>query len=102
MTQDQRQFQFFQEVAELARAVGNAQRLMLLQHIAQGERPVERLAELSGMTIANTSQPLQQLRLANLVLSRREGKNVHYRLSSGPGSVTALAIRRENSVDDAK
>lgn len=96
MTQDQRQFQFFQEVAELARAVGNAQRLMLLQHIAQGERRVERLAELSGMTIANTSQHLQQLRRANFVQSRREGKNVLYRLTDGPvvellGALTQLA-----------
>lgn len=96
MTQDQRQFRFFQEVAELARAAGNAQRLMLLQHIAQAERPVERLAELSGLTIANASQHLQQLKRSNLVLSRREGKNILYRLGNGPvveliGALTRLA-----------
>ena len=37
------------ELAELARTLGNAHRLVLLEHIAQGERPVERLAELSGL-----------------------------------------------------
>ena len=49
------------ELAELARTLGNAHRLVLLEHIAQGERPVERLAELSGLSVANTSQHLQQL-----------------------------------------
>ncbi|OKO69079.1 ArsR family transcriptional regulator [Bradyrhizobium sp. AS23.2] len=96
MDQDHRQIQFFSEVAELARAVGSAQRLMLLQHVAQGERSVERLAELSHMTIANASQHLQQLKRANFVQSRREGKNVLYRIGNGPiiellGALTQLA-----------
>ena len=84
MDQDDSQIQFFSEIAELARTVGSAQRLMLLQHIAQGERPVERLAELSNLTIANASQHLQQLKRANFVQSRREGKNILYRLGNGP------------------
>ncbi|MGO4740351.1 ArsR/SmtB family transcription factor [Bosea sp. 2KB_26] len=96
MGEDHRQIQFLSEMAELARALGSAQRLMLLQHIAQGERPVERLAELSQMTIANASQHLQQLKRANYVQSRREGKNVLYRIASGPiiellGVLTQLA-----------
>ncbi|MCH3719248.1 helix-turn-helix domain-containing protein, partial [Campylobacter lari] len=58
------------ELAELARTLGNAHRLVLLEHIAQGERPVERLAELSGLSVANTSQHLQQLRRAGFVATR--------------------------------
>lgn len=84
MTRDSRQIQFFSEVADLARAVSSPHRLMLLQHIAQGERPVDRLAELASMTIANASQHLLQLKRANIVQSRREGKNVLYRIGSGP------------------
>ncbi|MDR0253516.1 MAG: metalloregulator ArsR/SmtB family transcription factor [Brucellaceae bacterium] len=84
MIQDEIQNQFFAEIAELARAVGSAQRLMLLQHIAQGERSVERLAELSGLTIANASQHLQHLKRSNFVQTRRDGKNIFYRLGNGP------------------
>ncbi|OLP58906.1 ArsR family transcriptional regulator [Xaviernesmea oryzae] len=74
----------FTELAEFARVLGHAHRLMLLEHIAQGERPVERLAELTGLTIANTSQHLQHLRRAAFVETRRDGKRVLYRLGTGP------------------
>lgn len=74
----------FTELAEIARTLGHAHRLMLLEHIAQGERPVERLAELTGLTVANTSQHLQHLRRTGFVESRRDGKKVLYRLGAGP------------------
>jgi rhodanese-related sulfurtransferase/DNA-binding transcriptional ArsR family regulator len=94
MIQDEIQNQFFTDIAELARAVGSAQRLMLLQHIAQGERSVERLAELSGLTIANASQHLQNLKRANFVQTRRDGKNVFYRLANGPIIELLTALTR--------
>ncbi|CAQ85466.1 MULTISPECIES: ArsR/SmtB family transcription factor [Photorhabdus] len=81
---DDAQRQLFDELAEVARILGNTHRLMLLEHITQGERPVERLAELTGLTIANSSQHLQHLKRAGFVQSRREGKNVYYRLGNGP------------------
>ncbi|MFY1913948.1 ArsR/SmtB family transcription factor [Achromobacter xylosoxidans] len=87
------------ELAELARTLGNAHRLILLEHIAQGERPVERLAELSGLSVANASQHLQQLRRAGFVVTRREGKHVYYRLGSAPiaGLLNALdAVAQHN------
>ncbi|ESY68936.1 MULTISPECIES: metalloregulator ArsR/SmtB family transcription factor [Mesorhizobium] len=74
----------FTELAEISRTLGHAHRLMLLEHIAQGERPVERLAELTGLTVANTSQHLQHLRRTGFVESRRDGKKVLYRLGAGP------------------
>ena len=87
------------ELAELARTLGNAHRLVLLEHIAQGERPVERLAELSGLSVANTSQHLQQLRRAGFVATRRDGKHVYYRLGTAPiaGLLNALgAVAQHN------
>ncbi|CDG22360.1 Transcriptional regulator [Xenorhabdus poinarii G6] len=88
------QRQVFNEFAEVTRSLGNSHRLLLLEHIAQGERPVERLAELSGLTIANASQHLQHLKRAGFVQSRREGKNVYYRLGSGPVQNILTAIRQ--------
>lgn len=70
----------FAEFASVARALGHPHRLEILEHLAQGERSVEALAERVGLSVANTSQHLQQLRRAGLVTARRDGKFVLYRL----------------------
>lgn len=70
-----------EEYALVARALSAPARLMLLEQLAQGERGVEALADKTGLTIANCSQHLQQLRRAALVTSRRDGKSVIYRLT---------------------
>ncbi len=70
-----------EEYALIARALGAPHRMMLLEQLAQGERGVEVLAAKTGVTVANGSQHLQQLRRAGLVTSRRAGKSVIYRLT---------------------
>lgn len=95
--------QHFIEIAELARTLGHAHRLHLLEHIAQGERAVERLAELCELSVANTSQHLQHLRRAGFVQTRRDGKRVLYRLGSGPllevlGALRAFAEHNRGAV----
>ena len=94
MTDIDPQTQIFTEFAELARTLGNAHRLALLEHIAQGERAVERLAELSGLSLANASQHLQHLRRAGFVDARRDGKRVLYRLGGGPIENLLSALRQ--------
>jgi ArsR family transcriptional regulator len=71
----------YSEFATVARALGSQHRLEILEHLAQGERGVEALAERVGLSTANASQHLQQLRRAGLVASRRDGKFVLYRLA---------------------
>jgi rhodanese-related sulfurtransferase/DNA-binding HxlR family transcriptional regulator len=70
----------FAEFATVARALGHPHRLEILEHLAQGERGVEALSARLGLSVANTSQHLQQLRRAGLIASRRDGKFVLYRL----------------------
>jgi rhodanese-related sulfurtransferase/DNA-binding transcriptional ArsR family regulator len=70
-----------EEYALVARALSAPARLSILEQLAQGERGVEALAERTGLTLANCSQHLQQLRRSGLVTSRRDGKAVIYRLS---------------------
>jgi len=70
-----------EEYALVAGALSAPARLSILEQLAQGERGVEALAEKTGLTIANCSQHLQQLRRAALVTSRRDGKAVIYRLT---------------------
>lgn len=68
----------FNQFARVGKALSNGNRLELLEFLAQGERSVEDLANVSGLTVGNTSQHLKQLRQAGLVVSRKEGLKVHY------------------------
>lgn len=90
---DDAQRQLFARRADVARSLGNGHRLMLLQHIAQGEYPVERLAAFAGLSVANASQHLQHLKRAGFVQARREGKHIYYRLGNGPVAELLSAIR---------
>jgi len=71
----------FNQFARVAKAMSNGYRLELLEFMAQGERSVDSLAQVSGLSVANTSQHLQQLRQAGLVKNRKQGHRVIYRLS---------------------
>jgi predicted transcriptional regulator len=51
----------FEHLAAMARALGSPHRLELIELLAQTERSVEELARLTGLSIANASQHLQQL-----------------------------------------
>ncbi len=73
----------FTQFARVAKAMSNGNRLELLEFIAQGERSVDELAKVSGLSVANTSQHLQQLRQAGLVVSTKKGLKVFYRISGG-------------------
>jgi rhodanese-related sulfurtransferase/DNA-binding transcriptional ArsR family regulator len=71
----------FAQFARVAKAMSNGNRLELLEFIAQGERSVDKLAKVSGLSVANTSQHLQQLRQAGLITCTKRGLKVFYRLS---------------------
>ncbi len=82
------------EMAELAKTFGNEHRLRLLELVAQGPRTVDRLAEMSGLSIANASQHLKTLYRAGLVTSQREGKYIRYSLSELPVFNALSALRQ--------
>lgn len=83
----------FEQLARVARALGSAARLELLDYLAQGERSVDSLAGVSGLSVANTSKHLQQLRQAGLVLARKEGLHVYYRMSGGDVLEAIFSLR---------
>src|ERR1044071_8063818 len=78
----------YAQFAEVAKAIGHAHRLEILELLAQGERSVESLAERAGLSIANASQHLRLMRRAGLLTSRRDDKSILYRLSD----LTVLAL----------
>src|SRR5262249_16946576 len=84
----------FAQFAAVAKTLGHPHRLELLEQLAQGERSVEVLARRTGLSIANTSQHLQQLRRAGIVSTRRDGKFVHYGLADDAVLELLAALRR--------
>lgn len=94
----------YEQFAIIAKALGNPQRLELIEHLAQGARSVDLLATKVGLPIANVSQHLQTLRRAGLVQAEREGKFVNYRLTDDTvlslfASVRSVAERHLAEVD---
>lgn len=83
----------FTQLAVVAKSIANANRLELLEQLAQGGRSVEALAERTRLSVANTSHHLQQMRRGGLVAARRDGKFVHYRLSDNRVLELIAALR---------
>jgi rhodanese-related sulfurtransferase/biotin operon repressor len=71
----------FASLARVGTALSSPTRIEFLELLAQAERSVEQLATLTGTTVANTSQHLQKLRQAGLIVGRKQGLYVFYRLA---------------------
>ncbi|MGM0740776.1 MAG: ArsR/SmtB family transcription factor [Pseudomonadota bacterium] len=63
------------------KAISHEGRLMILCHLVSGEKSVTELEELLSARQAAVSQQLSRLRLEGLVVPRREGKTIYYRLA---------------------
>lgn len=72
----------YQNYARLGKALSAPARIALLELLEQSPYSVEALAELSGLSVANTSQHLQQLRQAGLVKASKQGLYMIYQLAS--------------------
>jgi len=83
----------YHAIGRVAAALGSAGRLQLLEFVAQGERSVDALAAMTGLSVANTSKHLQALRQAGLVSARKEGVRVYYALAGDDVSLLLAALR---------
>ena len=63
------------------KTVSHEGRLMILCHLVTGEKSVTELEDLLSARQAAVSQQLSRLRLEGLVIPRREGKAIYYRLA---------------------
>jgi len=70
-----------EEASAFLKALAHEGRLMILCHLAGGERSVTELERLLDSRQAAVSQQLARLRLEGLVNSRREGKAIFYSLA---------------------
>ncbi len=63
------------------KALSHEGRMVILCHLVTGEKSVTELEELLSARQAAVSQQLSRLRLEGLVIPRREGKAIYYRLA---------------------
>ena len=69
------------EASNFLKAISHEGLLMILCHLASGEKSVTELEELLSARQAAVSQQLSRLRLEGLVSPRRDGKTIYYRLT---------------------
>jgi DNA-binding transcriptional ArsR family regulator len=70
------------KACRLLKVLSNPDRMMLLCQLAQGEKRVGELEEILGIVQPTLSQQLTVLRDEELVVTRREGKNIYYQITS--------------------
>jgi rhodanese-related sulfurtransferase/DNA-binding transcriptional ArsR family regulator len=83
----------YEQFARAAQAVASPKRIELLELLAQGEHTVEALAQATGIGLTNTSSHLQVLRQARVVVSRKDGTKVFYRLAGEEVAAFIVALR---------
>lgn len=67
-------------VAALLKQLSHPQRLLILCSMAEGEKSVGEIEEACGASQSAVSQFLKGMRLEGLIASRREGKQVYYKI----------------------
>ncbi len=72
----------YDELAKVTKALANPHRLEIIELLAQGEFSVEQIREQTNLSVANASQHLQVLKVAQLVDINRQGNFIYYRLSN--------------------
>lgn len=78
-----RQFRddIYEQFTRIGKAISSPKRIELLELLCQGERSVDKLAKAASLSVANTSQHLQKLQAARLVISEKSGAFVIYSIA---------------------
>ncbi len=72
----------YEQVARIGKAASSPKRLELIELLCQGEKSVDTLSREASISMKLASAHLRELRNANLVETRRDGKNIYYRLAN--------------------
>lgn len=80
--------------AEMCKVFSNPTRLEILNLLREKEMTVTALMEKTKLSQANISQHLAIMKSKGIVASRRDGKNIHYRIAY-PKIIKAFDILRD-------
>lgn len=84
----------FELHAEVCKTLANPKRLEIIYALKDGELSVGELVRRLGIPKANVSQHLAILRQRGVVIARREGVNIYYRIAN-PKIIQACGLMRE-------
>ena len=81
------------EAGALLKAMGNERRLLILCHLAEGEKSVGELEEFIDLSQSALSQHLARLRRDGLVQTRRKAQTIFYSIDSAAAAAVMLALQ---------
>ncbi len=84
----------FEEHANLLKAISHPKRLEIINLLRDGEYTVSQIISMLDLPQANLSQHLQIMRKANIVITRRNGKEIYYKLSHPNILIASDSIRK--------
>ena len=84
----------YESHADLCKVFSNPIRLEILNLLRDREMSVSELIAKTKLSQANISQHLAIMKYKGIVISRRNGKNIHYKLTN-PKIISAFDIIRE-------
>jgi ArsR family transcriptional regulator, virulence genes transcriptional regulator len=84
----------FELQADICQTLANPKRLQIISLLKKGELSVGNLVKTMGIAKANLSQHLSTMRQKGILIARREGTSIYYRLAS-PKITEACATMRE-------
>ena len=86
--------------SELLKALANESRLLILCELLEGERCVNELERVVGLSQSALSQHLARLRRDKVVKTRRDGKTICYSLNGKETAIVLETLYRLFSEDD--
>jgi DNA-binding transcriptional ArsR family regulator len=70
------------ELASLLEALAHRHRIRIVEELRHGERDAGTLQQMLNISASNLSQHLKILKIHHLLTERREGRHIHYRLTT--------------------
>jgi ArsR family transcriptional regulator, virulence genes transcriptional regulator len=89
----------FELQAEMLGALSNPKRLMILKVLGKGEKTVGEIAVQVGIELQNVSQHLRIMKAHGIVISRRDGQAVYYKVGT-PIFAECCELVRQAIVED--
>jgi DNA-binding transcriptional ArsR family regulator len=80
--------------AAMCRVVGHSRRLLILWLLSKEELSVNEIAARAGSTLQNISQHLSLLKRTGIVVARREGQTIYYRIADHECARSCPALLR--------
>ena len=86
--------QIYQYHAEMCQVFSHPKRLEVINVLRDGEMSVTELAQRLGLSVGNLSQHLSMMKERHILLTRKEGNMVYYRIAN-PKLIRCFDMMRE-------